>query len=66
MDPLLNRHNVMVPGTPMMIHPSLGGRAPQPQSRYADLLAVIEDMSRDIRPTYAGSKSSTERLKRGR
>jgi len=32
-----------------------------------DLLiaAVIEDMGKDIRPTYAGSKSSAERLKRG-
>lgn len=27
--------------------------------------AVIEDMGKDIRPTYAGSKSSAERLKRG-
>ena len=36
-----------------------------PQSKYAQLLAVIEDMGKDIRPTYAGSKSSAERLKRG-
>lgn len=35
------------------------------QSKYSQLLAVIEDMGRDIRPTYAGSKSSAERLKRG-
>jgi len=35
------------------------------QSKYAQLLAVIEDMGKDIRPTYAGSKTSTERLKRG-
>ena len=34
------------------------------QSKYASLLAVIEDMGRDIRPTYAGNRSSTERLKR--
>lgn len=37
----------------------------QPQSKYGQLLTVIEDMGRDIRPTYAGSKSSAERLKRG-
>ncbi|KAF4523002.1 hypothetical protein B566_EDAN007432 [Ephemera danica] len=34
-------------------------------SKYAQLLAVIEEMGKDIRPTYAGSKSSAERLKRG-
>lgn len=39
--------------------------ARQPQSKYAQLLAVIEDLGKDIRPTYAGSKSSAERLKRG-
>lgn len=37
----------------------------QSQSKYSQLLAVIEDMGRDIRPTYAGSKTSVERLKRG-
>jgi hypothetical protein len=37
----------------------------QSQSKYTQLLAVIEDMGRDIRPTYAGSKTSVERLKRG-
>ena len=36
-----------------------------PQSKYAQLLTVIEDMGKDIRPTYAGSKTSAERLKRG-
>ncbi|CAL8109412.1 unnamed protein product [Orchesella dallaii] len=35
-----------------------------PQSKYAQLLAVIEEMGKDIRPTYAGSKTSSERLKR--
>lgn len=34
-------------------------------SKYAQLLAVIEEMERDIRPTYSGSRSSAERLKRG-
>ncbi|XP_023220378.1 cyclin-dependent kinase 2-associated protein 1-like isoform X2 [Centruroides vittatus] len=37
----------------------------QPQSKYAQLLGVIEELGKDIRPTYAGSKSSAERLKRG-
>ncbi|PIK44434.1 putative cyclin-dependent kinase 2-associated protein 1 isoform X3 [Apostichopus japonicus] len=40
------------------------GRPSAPQSKYADLLVVIEDMGRDIRPTYAGSRMATERLKR--
>merc|ERR1712136_488622 len=35
------------------------------QSKYGQLLSVIEDMGKDIRPTYACSKSSAERLKRG-
>jgi len=34
------------------------------QSKYASLLGVIEDMGRDIRPTYSGNRGSTERLKR--
>lgn len=37
----------------------------QSQSKYSQLLAVIEDMGRDIRPTYSGSRTSAERLKRG-
>lgn len=41
-------------------------RPQQPSlSKYAQLLAVIEEMGKDLRPTYAGSKSSAERLKRG-
>ena len=56
----------MVPGT--AAHPHLLSQqlaAQLPQSKYAQLLAVIEDMGKDIRPTYAGSKTSAERLKRG-
>lgn len=34
-------------------------------TKYAQLLSVIEEMGRDIRPTYSGSRSSAERLKRG-
>ncbi|XP_044252451.1 cyclin-dependent kinase 2-associated protein 1-like [Tribolium madens] len=42
-------------------------KAPQQpgQSKYAQLLGVIEEMGREVRPTYAGSRSSAERLKRG-
>ncbi|XP_077298097.1 cyclin-dependent kinase 2-associated protein 1-like [Arctopsyche grandis] len=34
-------------------------------SKYAQLLAVIEEMGKDVRPSYSGSRSSAERLKRG-
>lgn len=34
------------------------------QSKYAQLLNVIEELGRDIRPSYAGSRSSGERIKR--
>ena len=35
------------------------------QSKYNQLLSLLQDMEKDIRPSYAGSKSSIERLKRG-
>lgn len=35
------------------------------KSKYSQLLAVIQEMGRDIRPIYAGSKTAIERLKRG-
>uniref|UniRef100_A0A8C5KJK6 Cyclin-dependent kinase 2-associated protein n=2 Tax=Jaculus jaculus TaxID=51337 RepID=A0A8C5KJK6_JACJA len=35
------------------------------RSTYTDLLSVIEEMDKEIRPTYSGSKSAMERLKRG-
>uniref|UniRef100_A0A1A9WZG3 Uncharacterized protein n=1 Tax=Glossina brevipalpis TaxID=37001 RepID=A0A1A9WZG3_9MUSC len=34
-------------------------------NKYDQLLAVIAEMARDLRPTYTGSRSATERLKRG-
>lgn len=37
----------------------------QQQSKYAALLTVIEELGRDVRPTYAGNKLAAERLKRG-
>ncbi|XP_012688522.1 cyclin-dependent kinase 2-associated protein 1-like [Clupea harengus] len=50
--------------------PSLGytqgtSGAQVPQSKYAELLAIIEELGKEIRPTYAGSKTAMERLKRG-
>jgi len=41
------------------------GQDQVPQSKYADLLAVIEELGKDIKPTYAGSRSASDRLKRG-
>lgn len=41
---------------------------PAPQvagaSKYSQLLSVIEELSKDIRPTYTGNKICAERLKR--
>ena len=34
-------------------------------SKYNQLLQVLEEMNKDVRPSYAGSMSSAERLKRG-
>lgn len=34
------------------------------QSKYAQLLNVIEEMGKDIKPTYAGNKNFAERLRR--
>ena len=45
------------PTIPMITGPS--------QSKYIQLLNVIEELGRDIRPSYAGSRSSAERIKRG-
>lgn len=50
--------------------PSLGytqgtGNSQVPQSKYAELLAIIEELGKEVRLTYAGSKSAMERLKRG-
>ena len=34
-------------------------------SKYNQLLLVLEEMKKDVRPSYAGSKASVERLRRG-
>ncbi|KAF3852091.1 hypothetical protein F7725_005446 [Dissostichus mawsoni] len=45
--------------------PAFSDFGPPPWALFSELLSVIEEMSREIRPTYAGSKSAMERLKRG-
>ena len=35
------------------------------QNRYNQLLKVIDELGRDIRPAYAGSRGAPERLKKG-
>lgn len=44
--------------------PSQSQSSANGMSKYAQLLSVIEEMGRDIRPTYANGRSSGERLKR--
>lgn len=34
------------------------------QARYSVLLGIVEEIKKDVRPTYAGSKTTAERLKR--
>lgn len=53
-----------LPGLPGSSNSS-SANGPAQSSKYTQLLAVIEEIGKDIRPTYAGSKSSAERLKRG-
>lgn len=53
------------PSVTMTNGQSLNSNIPNGISKYAQLLMVIEEMGRDIRPTYSGSRSSAERLKRG-
>ncbi|KAH0506268.1 KATNB1-like protein 1 [Microtus ochrogaster] len=52
-------------GPPSLSYTQGTGNSQEPQSKYAELLAIIEELGKEIRPTYAGSKSAMERLKRG-
>lgn len=52
-------------GPPWLGYTQGTGNSQVPQSKYAELLAIIEELGKEIRPTYAGSKSAMERLKRG-
>ncbi|KAL0979381.1 hypothetical protein UPYG_G00184330 [Umbra pygmaea] len=58
--PVLNDY-----GPPSMGFSQCSSGSRVPQSKYAELLAIIEELGKEIRPTYAGSKSAMERLKRG-
>lgn len=59
-------NDVTVTAIPMNKTPQSPASQNQPsQSKYAQLLGVIEELGREVRPTYAGSRSSAERLKRG-
>merc|ERR1712037_826067 len=40
-------------------------REPRIIEKFEDLVGVIDELGKDVRPTYAGSKSAQERLKRG-
>lgn len=40
-------------------------RQQQMQQKYAQLLKTIDELGKDIRPTYAGSRGAPERLKKG-
>ena len=42
-----------------------GGNTKMNQTRYQQLLNIIEEMGREIRTSYSGNKNSIERLKRG-
>lgn len=37
-----------------------------PSTRYNELLRVIEELGKDVKPTYAGSKNAAERLRKGK
>ncbi|CAG0913745.1 unnamed protein product [Notodromas monacha] len=65
-DAMANYSMAMLAAQGMSFVPTNIARAGQPpQSKYAQLLQVIEEISKDIRPSYAGSKNAAERLKRG-
>ena len=50
--------------TPASVQSSVAPSQNSP-GKYSELLAVIEELGKDIRPTYAGSKNAAERLKKG-
>lgn len=51
-----------ISGIPQLSSPSSSSTSNL--SKYSQLLLVLEEMGKDIRPTYSGSRSSAERLKR--
>lgn len=62
----MNAPTLVVTPSNIPLYPGSGGPLDQNQMpKYNQLLAVFEEMKRDIRPIYSGSKSAAERFKRG-
>lgn len=57
--------NATISTVPASSPSSIGKDKDNGMSKYAQLLAVIEEMGKEVRPSYSGSRSSAERLKRG-
>lgn len=64
--------SLVVPATAIPLYPGYAQVPPGPgftvnpyDSKYQQLLSVIQEMGKDLRPTYSGSKTSAERFKRG-
>ena len=63
---------LIIPPTTIPMYPGYAQVPPGPgftvnsnTPKYTQLLAVIEEMSKDLRPAYGGSRTSSERFKRG-
>jgi len=52
--------DVTVTAIPMTKSGSSSNSSNSNISKYAQLLGVIEELGREVRPTYAGSRSSSE------
>ncbi|XP_063050815.1 cyclin-dependent kinase 2-associated protein 1-like [Engraulis encrasicolus] len=63
--PIVNDYGPPSLGYPQSVLSQGTSGSQVPQSKYAELLAIIEELGKEIRPTYAGSKTAMERLKRG-
>ncbi|KAJ8727906.1 hypothetical protein PYW08_016291 [Mythimna loreyi] len=60
-----NNSQATISTVPATSPSSIGKDKDNGMSKYAQLLAVIEEMGKEVRPSYSGSRSSAERLKRG-
>lgn len=62
---------LVIPPTTIPLYPGYAQVPPGPgfvysnKSKYSQLLTVIDEMGKDLRPTYSGSKTSCEKFKRG-
>ena len=51
-----------------MLHPGISQverLVASESSSYVQLVAVLQELGREVRPTYAGNRASSERLRRG-